>query len=105
VQNDKTILKDNEVEYEYIDVDLSEEKEKEHVRQHIIEKGGDLSYPTILVDDTILIRGSVGQIEGASTAMTQISIDAVRARAEADARTNGYYLIPDQELLQLFSKV
>lgn len=34
--------------------------------------------------------------------MTQISIDAVRARAEADARTNGYYLIPDQELLQLF---
>ena len=34
--------------------------------------------------------------------MTQISIDAVRARAEADARTNGYYLVPDQELLQLF---
>jgi ferredoxin-thioredoxin reductase catalytic subunit len=34
--------------------------------------------------------------------MTQISIDAVRARAEADARTNGYYLVPDPELLQLF---
>jgi ferredoxin-thioredoxin reductase catalytic subunit/rubredoxin len=34
--------------------------------------------------------------------LSQISIDAVRARAEADARTNGYYLIPDQELLQLF---
>jgi ferredoxin-thioredoxin reductase catalytic subunit len=34
--------------------------------------------------------------------LSQISIEAVRARAEADARTNGYYLIPDQELLQLF---
>lgn len=34
--------------------------------------------------------------------MSQISIEAVRVRAEADARTNGYYLIPDQELLQLF---
>lgn len=53
----KQFLKDNEVEYEYIDVDLSEEKEKEQIRQHIIEKGGSLSYPTILVDDTILITG------------------------------------------------
>ena len=34
--------------------------------------------------------------------MSQISIESVRARAEADARTNGYYLIPDQELLQAF---
>jgi ferredoxin-thioredoxin reductase catalytic subunit len=34
--------------------------------------------------------------------LSQISIEAVRTRAEADARTNGYYLIPDQELLQLF---
>lgn len=53
----KQFLKDNEVEYEYIDVDLSEQKEKEQIRQHIIEKGGSLSYPTILVDDTILITG------------------------------------------------
>jgi glutaredoxin-like protein NrdH len=53
----KQFLKDNEVEYEYIDVDLSEQKEKEQIRQHIIEKGGGLSYPTILVDDTILITG------------------------------------------------
>ena len=34
--------------------------------------------------------------------MNQISIESVRARAEADARTNGYYLIPDQELLEAF---
>lgn len=34
--------------------------------------------------------------------MTVISIEAVRARAEADARTYGYYLTPDPELLQAF---
>jgi len=34
--------------------------------------------------------------------LNQISIEAVRGRVEADARTMGYYLIPDQELLQLF---
>jgi ferredoxin-thioredoxin reductase catalytic chain len=34
--------------------------------------------------------------------MTTVSIDSVRARAEADARTFGYYLTPDPELLQAF---
>jgi len=32
--------------------------------------------------------------------MTEISIDHVRARAQADARTYGYHLTPDPELLQ-----
>jgi ferredoxin-thioredoxin reductase catalytic chain len=32
--------------------------------------------------------------------MTEISIDQVRARAQADARTYGYHLTPDPELLQ-----
>lgn len=32
--------------------------------------------------------------------MTPISIDKVRARAEADAKTFGYQLVPDSELLQ-----
>jgi len=34
--------------------------------------------------------------------LSQISIEAVYARAEADARTNGYYLVQDQELLKAF---
>jgi ferredoxin-thioredoxin reductase catalytic subunit len=34
--------------------------------------------------------------------MTTITIEAVRARAEADARTFGYYLTPDPELLKMF---
>ena len=32
--------------------------------------------------------------------MTEITIDMVRKRAEADAKTYGYYLVPDPDLLQ-----
>jgi ferredoxin-thioredoxin reductase catalytic subunit len=34
--------------------------------------------------------------------MSTITIDQVRARAEADARTYGYFLTPDPELLKAF---
>jgi glutaredoxin len=53
----KQFLKDNDVEYEYIDVDLCDEKDKVKIRQHIQSKGGNLSYPTIIIDDNILITG------------------------------------------------
>jgi glutaredoxin len=53
----KKFLKDNDVDYEYIDVDLCDEKDKVKIRQHIQSKGGNLSYPTIIIDDNILITG------------------------------------------------
>jgi glutaredoxin-like protein NrdH len=53
----KQYLKDNEVEFEYIDVDLCEEEDKQEIRQHIQSKGGPLSYPTTIVDDNVLITG------------------------------------------------
>jgi glutaredoxin-like protein NrdH len=53
----KQYLKDNGVEYDYVDVDLCGEKDKEKIRAHIISKGGSLSYPTIIVDDNVLING------------------------------------------------
>ncbi len=34
--------------------------------------------------------------------MTAVTLDQVRKRAEADARTFGYYLTPDPQLLQMF---
>jgi ferredoxin-thioredoxin reductase catalytic chain len=34
--------------------------------------------------------------------LTQITLDQVRKRAEADAKTYGYYLTPQQDLLQMF---
>ena len=53
----KQYLKDNDIEYEYVDVDLCDEADKEKIRAHILSKGGSLSYPTIIIDDNILITG------------------------------------------------
>ena len=53
----KQFLKNNEVEYRYIDIDLSQEEEKEEIRQMIRDKGGPLSFPTTIIDDKILITG------------------------------------------------
>jgi glutaredoxin-like protein NrdH len=53
----KQFLKDNDVEFEYVNVDLCEEGDKKKIRQHIQSKGGPLSYPTIIVDDNMLITG------------------------------------------------
>ena len=53
----KQFLKDNDVEFEYVDVDLCEEEDKQKIRQHIQSKGGPLSYPTVIVDDNMLITG------------------------------------------------
>jgi glutaredoxin-like protein NrdH len=53
----KQYLKDNNIEYEYLDVDLCNPEEKEQARQQILRKGGMLSYPTTIVDDKTLITG------------------------------------------------
>lgn len=51
----KRLLRDNRIEYEYIDVDLCSMEDRERIRRDILSRGGRLSYPTIIVDDTILI--------------------------------------------------
>lgn len=53
----KNFLKDKNIEYEYIDVDLCNEKDQENIRRTIIEKGGRLSFPTVIIDDEIVITG------------------------------------------------
>jgi len=53
----KQFLKDNNVEFEYIDVDLCEEGEKARIREELQSKSGSLSYPTVIVDDKIVIVG------------------------------------------------
>jgi len=50
-------LKDNNIEYEYVDVDLCGEEDREKIRQDILNRGGRLSYPVIIIDDKILING------------------------------------------------
>jgi len=53
----KQFLKDNNIEYEYVDVDLCHEENKEKIKREILNRGGSLSYPTIIIDDKILITG------------------------------------------------
>jgi glutaredoxin-like protein NrdH len=51
----KNFLRDNNIEYEYVDIDLCSHEDRERIREDIISRGGRLSYPTIIVDDRILI--------------------------------------------------
>ena len=53
----KQFLKDSDIEYEYVDVDLCTEEEKEKIRRDIQTKGGALTYPTTIIDDKKLIMG------------------------------------------------
>lgn len=53
----KRFLNDNDVEYEYVDVDLTSDDDHEKIREDIISRGGEPSYPTIIVDEKIVITG------------------------------------------------
>jgi glutaredoxin-like protein NrdH len=53
----KQFLKDSGVEYDYIDVDLCQEDDKQKIRQEIQSKGGPLSYPTTIIDDKVIVTG------------------------------------------------
>ncbi|MBS7249225.1 MAG: glutaredoxin family protein [Candidatus Freyarchaeota archaeon] len=53
----KQFLKDNNIEYEYVDVDLASREDYEQIRQEILDRGGSLSFPVIIIDDNKLING------------------------------------------------
>lgn len=53
----KQFLTDNEVEYEFVNVDLLEDDDKKEAHQAILSKGATLSYPTIIIDDKTVITG------------------------------------------------
>jgi glutaredoxin-like protein NrdH len=53
----KRFLKENEIEYEYVDVDLCDEEDQEKITNDILSKGGRLSYPATIVDNKILVNG------------------------------------------------
>ena len=54
----KNFLKDNDVEFEYIDIDLCSWEEKNKIRQDIQSHGGPLAYPTIIIDNKTLLTGA-----------------------------------------------
>jgi len=53
----KKFLVDMDVEYEYIDMDLCSEEDRQKIRDDIRRRGGALSYPTLIVDDKKIITG------------------------------------------------
>lgn len=53
----KQFLKDNNVEYEYVDVDLADGEDREKIHKNIKERGGEPLYPILIVDDKTLITG------------------------------------------------
>jgi len=53
----KKFLRDNGIEYEYIDVDLCDEADRKKIRSDITKRGGSPVYPTIIIDDDQLITG------------------------------------------------
>ena len=53
----KKLLIDNNIEFEYVDVDLCSDDDKELARQDISKRGGRFSFPTIIIDDKNLITG------------------------------------------------
>lgn len=53
----KQFLSENGVTYEFVDVDLLDDKDKSKVHETITSKGGSLSYPTTIVDDKTVITG------------------------------------------------
>jgi len=54
---EKQFLKDCGIEYEYVDVDLCNEKDRKEIRGDILKRGGEFKYPAMIIDDEILITG------------------------------------------------
>jgi glutaredoxin len=53
----KQFLKDNDIEYEYVDVDMANDEDHEKIRKEITRLGASPSYPTIIVDEKTVITG------------------------------------------------
>ncbi|MCX8182362.1 MAG: glutaredoxin family protein [Candidatus Methanomethyliaceae archaeon] len=62
----KQFLKDKDVEYEYVDVDLLSKEDLEKVKAEITSRGVPLQFPLIIIDDKVMITGfREDQINGA----------------------------------------
>ncbi|MGD0159707.1 MAG: glutaredoxin family protein [Candidatus Bathyarchaeia archaeon] len=53
----KEFLKENDIEYEYVDVDLANDEDHEKIRNEITRLGGSPTYPTIIVDGKTVVTG------------------------------------------------
>jgi glutaredoxin-like protein NrdH len=51
----KRFLSTHQIEYEYIDVDLISQEDLQHVERDIMDREGQLLFPTIIVDDQMIL--------------------------------------------------
>jgi glutaredoxin len=56
-KKEKQLLKENNIEFEYMDVDFCNDQDYENIRKDILNRGGRFSFPVIIIDDRILING------------------------------------------------
>ena len=54
---EKQLLRDNNIEFEYVDVDLCNDEDYEKIGDDLLNLGGRFSFPAILIDERILING------------------------------------------------
>ena len=51
----KRFLKNNNIAYEYVDVDRCSIEDLRKVKRDILNRGGKLAYPTIIIDNKVLM--------------------------------------------------
>ena len=51
----KRFLKENGIEYDYVDVDKLNGKEKEEAQAKVLELSGGLRFPTIVIGDRVIV--------------------------------------------------
>ncbi|UCE95534.1 MAG: glutaredoxin family protein [Candidatus Bathyarchaeota archaeon] len=56
-KREKSFLRENNIEFEYVDIDLCSSEDREKARKDIIDRGGRLSYPAIIIDNKKIING------------------------------------------------
>ena len=53
----KKLLKENDIEFDFVDFDLCSKKDQEEIWNDILRRGGRVSFPAIIIDKKILING------------------------------------------------
>ena len=56
-KKEKQLLRENNIEFEYVDVDLCNDEDYEKIGDDLLNRGGRFSFPAIIIDDRILING------------------------------------------------
>ena len=52
----KKFFRDQDIEYKYVDIDQCNVEDRSKIKKAILARGGQLVYPTIIIDDKILIN-------------------------------------------------